>query len=192
MTIITIDGNIGAGKTTILTQLHKSHKFMIDLEPIESWQPYLKNIYENDSGYFKFQIKVWNDRAWIQDKTDNIILMERSPTFTKNTFVKHLYSSKKLTDEEYDILNNLYNKTDNLWTPDKYIYIRVSPETSFQRIQQRARESEEYISFHYINKLHEYHEKTYQYLKNQGYDVIMIDGEKSTIDIIDEIKRIIE
>eukprot|EP00960_Hanusia_phi_P061848 764955-Hanusia_phi.AAC.6 len=165
---------------------------MIDLEPVDSWQPYLKKMYETDSGYFEFQVRVWNDRAWIQDKTDNIIFMERSPYFTKNTFVKQLYVSKKFTDEQYEMLNSLYNKTDNLWMPDKFIYLKVSPETSFQRIQQRLREGEDRISFNYIQRLHEHHEKTYTYLKNQGYDVVVIDGEKTINEIVDEIKKIVE
>lgn len=192
MTIITIDGNIGAGKTTVLTALHKNYKYFIDLEPLDAWQPHLKKMYETDSGYFEFQVRVWNDRAWIQDKTDNIIFMERSPYFTKNTFVKHLYATKRFTDEQYEMLNNLYSKTDSLWLPDKFIYLRVSPETSFQRIQQRARESEDNISFNYIQKLHEYHEKTYAYLKNQGYDIVVVDGEKSTNEIAEDIRAIVE
>lgn len=192
MTIVTIDGNIGAGKTTILTHLHKNHKFLIDLEPVEAWQPHLKKMYETNSGYFEFQVRVWNDRAWIQDKTDHVILMERSPYFTKNTFVKHLYSIKKFTDEQNEMLNSLYSKTDNLWMPDKFIYIRVSPETSFQRIQQRARDGEEHISFNYIQKLHEYHERTYTYLRNQGYDIVLIDGERSVQEIAEDIKRVVE
>ena len=44
MTIITIDGNIGSGKTSVLNYLHKYNKLSIDLEPIESWQQYLKKI----------------------------------------------------------------------------------------------------------------------------------------------------
>jgi deoxyadenosine/deoxycytidine kinase len=69
--IYTIDANIGAGKTTILEKLHKEYKYLIDLEPVEQWKPYLKNMYENNTGYNDFQVKVWSDRAWIQKKNEN-------------------------------------------------------------------------------------------------------------------------
>ena len=52
MTIFTIDGNIGSGKTTILNHLHKYKNIQIDLEPIEKWKSFLDNIYLNKKGYF--------------------------------------------------------------------------------------------------------------------------------------------
>ena len=38
--------------------------------------------------------------------------------------------------------------------PDILIYLRVSPETSMQRIQERGRNAEEGISFEYMEKLY--------------------------------------
>ena len=38
MTIYTIDGNIGSGKTSILQYLHKYKNYQIDLEPVENWK----------------------------------------------------------------------------------------------------------------------------------------------------------
>ena len=45
MTIYTIDGNIGSGKSSVLNYLHKYKNIQIDLEPIEKWKPFLDNIY---------------------------------------------------------------------------------------------------------------------------------------------------
>ena len=88
MPIITIDGNIGSGKSTILNFLHKKYKLAIDLEPVEKWKVFLENIYNNKSNFFNFQLRVWLDRSWIQEKEDKIlILMERSPFFIKNTLL---------------------------------------------------------------------------------------------------------
>jgi len=115
MPIITIDGNIGCGKSTILNYLHKKYKLAIDLEPVEKWKVFLENIYNNKTNFFNFQLRVWLDRSWIQEKEDKIlILMERSPFFIKNTFISSSYKNKYINESEYNILMELYNKTDNL------------------------------------------------------------------------------
>ena len=88
MPIITIDGNIGSCKTSILNYFHKNYKTAIDIEPVDSWTEYLKNMYNSDNSTYNFQIKVWIDRCWIQEKSNVIVLMERSPYFIKNVFVE--------------------------------------------------------------------------------------------------------
>ena len=114
MFIITIDGNIGAGKTTILNYLHNNYNINIDLEPVDKWKPFLDNIYYNNKNYFNFQIRVWLDRSWIQEKNNNsVIIMERSPYFIRNTFNKYFYDKKLISNEENNIINEFYDKTDN-------------------------------------------------------------------------------
>ncbi len=125
MTIITIDGNIGSGKSTLLNYIHKDNKIAIDLEPVENWELHLKKLYENGvkSNSYNFQIKVWLDRCWVQEKSDNILmLMERSPYFIKNVFVESAKMENSITEEEYNTIHSLYKKTDNLWEPSGYIY----------------------------------------------------------------------
>ena len=56
MPIITIDGNIGAGKSSILHYLHKKYKIPIDLEPIENWKIYLDNFYNNKNDIFNLSL----------------------------------------------------------------------------------------------------------------------------------------
>ena len=48
MVIITIDGNIGCGKTGVLNYLHKNYKYAIDLEPVDNWQKHLNRIYNEE------------------------------------------------------------------------------------------------------------------------------------------------
>lgn len=181
MPIITIDGNIGCGKTTILNYLHKNHNISIDLEPVEQWKPYLENMYRNKEGTFNFQLRVWLDRAWIQEKEDKVlILMERSPDFIKNTFNKAAYTNNLINENEYNILTELFNKTDNVWKCNNYIYIRSDPKKCIERINNRNREGENEINLDYINILHEYHEETYKNAINNNLNIKMIDIEDKT------------
>ena len=106
MVIITIDGNIGCGKTGVLNYLHKNYKYPIDLEPVDNWHKYLVKIYNKEqqtenstlSNIFNFQVRIWLDRCWIQKKIDNnVIIVERSPNFIRNVFIKNAINDNKIT-----------------------------------------------------------------------------------------------
>ena len=194
MPIITIDGNIGSGKTSILQKLQMNYGQLVDLEPIEQWKPYLDNIYLNDTGHFSFQKKVWEDRALIQSRNNNIIFVERSAKFTRETFVE-VYKNK-FTNEEYLLLNHLYENSDAknnkmITEPILYIYISVSDDICINRIKERNRNNEIDINHELIKKLNIKHEECYNLLLNQGYQILKIDGTNSLEDICNEILRYI-
>ncbi len=193
MTIITIDGNIGSGKSSIMNYLHKSYKISIDLEPVESWNTYLANMYDTNSDTFKFQVRIWLDRCWIQEKTDKLIIMERSPYFIKNTFINVAHNLQMINDNEYEILMNLHKKTDMLWLCNKYIYLRSSPENCYKRLRKRNRLSEKNITEEYIKILHNSHEENVKNALNNNMNIIVIDvDDKSIPDIANEILEYIQ
>lgn len=194
MPIITIDGNIGSGKSTILNYLHKYHKIAIDLEPVESWNTYLSKLYEEKADIFKFQVRVWLDRCWVQEKLDKTtILMERSPYFIKNTFIEVAYNLGMLNDSEHTTIKDLYQKTDSLWCCNTYIYLRSTPEQCFRRIKKRNRLSEKNISLEYIQALHDKHEETYLKAVENKINIIVIDVDDKTVaDIANEILQYLQ
>lgn len=190
MTIITIDGNIGSGKSSVLNYLHKTYKIPIDLEPVENWNNFLVKLYEHKEDVFKFQVRIWLDRCWVQEKSDTIVLMERSPYFIKKTFIQTAYNLDMITEHEYNILLDLYKKTDSLWTSNTYIYLRSNPENCFKRLRKRNRQSEKNITEEYIKALHISHEECYQIALENKMNIIVIDvDDKSIPDIADEIIR---
>ena len=193
MTIITIDGNIGAGKTTILNYLNKYKGYQIDLEPIERWKLFLDNIYINKKDYFNFHIRVWLDRAWIQEKdSKSIIFMERSPYFIRNTFNLNDFNNNNINQEEFNVINEMYNKTDNIWKSNLHIYLRTSPEKCLNRIRERGRDNEMNITLKYLEEIHNLHEEAYKKGLKNNINVIMIDiNDKSIQEIIDEIVSIV-
>ena len=194
MTIYTIDGNIGSGKSSILNYLHKYKNIQIDLEPIDKWKSFLDNIYITKSGYFNFQIKVWLDRAWIQEKDNkSIIFMERSPYFIRNTFNKNDYINNNINEDEYNVINEMYDKTDTIWKSNLYIYLRSSPLKCLERIKYRNRSNEINITLDYINNIHDLHEETYKYGLENNLNIIVIDVNNKTIhEIADEILSFIK
>jgi len=188
MPIITIDGNIGCCKTSILNYFHKNYKTAIDIEPIESWTEYLKSMYDSDNSTYNFQIKVWIDRCWIQEKSNVIVLMERSPYFIRNVFVEKALEDKTISKDEYDNINKLHDTTDDLWQPNAFIYLRSNPENCFARIKKRNRESEKNIKLEYVERIHELHEANYKRADENNKNIIVIEAENKTIpDICSEI-----
>jgi deoxyadenosine/deoxycytidine kinase len=188
MPIITIDGNIGCCKTSILNYFHKNYKTAIDIEPIESWTEYLKSMYDSDNSTYNFQIKVWIDRCWIQEKSNIIVLMERSPYFIKNVFVEKAFEDKTINENEYNNIHKLHKTTDELWQPNAYIYLRSDPEMCYNRIKKRGRESEKNIKLEYIKRIHQLHEEKYINAIKNNKNIIVIEVEnKSITDICSEI-----
>jgi deoxyadenosine/deoxycytidine kinase len=188
MPIITIDGNIGSYKTSILNYFHKNYKLAIDLEPVDNWTEYLANLYNTPNSSYDFQIKVWIDRCWIQEKTNMTILMERSPYFIKNVFVRKAYEDKTINEAEYENIIRLHKTTDDLWKPNGYIYLRSEPEKCLQRINKRGRYAEKNIKLEYIQNLHELHEQNYKLALDNNTNIIVIDVENKGIsEICNEI-----
>ena len=192
MPVITIDGNIGSGKSTILENLQKNHNQIVSFEPIQEWEPYLENMYKNNIGHFDFQLKVYLDRAFIQAKSNSILYMERSPKFTYETFIK-VYKDN-LTQQDNSILEYLYENVDhkynkNVVEPVIYIYLQSSPTICYNRIKQRDRESEKTIDFNLIQLLHSKHEECYDNISTkEGLPTFKINvDDKTPPDIADLI-----
>jgi deoxyadenosine/deoxycytidine kinase len=193
MPIITVDGNIGSGKSSILNYLHKYHKISIDLEPVESWNSYLSKQYDDKQDIFKFQVRIWLDRCWVQEKSNKtVILMERSPLFIKETFIETALMLEHINQTEYNMLMDLHKKTDSLWYSNTYIYLRSSPENCMKRIKKRNRACEKSITMEYVQLLHDKHEETYRSAVDAKMNIIYVEVDnKSIADIANEILQLI-
>jgi len=181
MLITTIDANIGAGKTTILKWLNQNYNVPIDLEPIELWEPHLKELYKNKSNVFPFQVRVWLDRCFPKEN-DSILFMERSPYFQEDVFLNIAIKEQTMTEEEINILQKLYNKIN--WQPYLYIYLKSDPFECSKRINKRGRNSETNIPFSYLQQLHELHEDCYLKAIKNGRPVLCINVEGKTPEMI--------
>ena len=189
--IISIEGNIGVGKSTftnILQNIFRESKIVE--EPVDMWLNTITKSGENILGLFYKDIPRWGytfqNLAYvtrmmkIQDaiKTNkSIIFLDRSLGTDKNVFEKMLYDDKLITDIEHNMYNlwcDFYTKYVNNMNSWKYIYLRCTPNTSYERIKKRGREEEKNITLEYLEKLHKYHE---EWLMNTN-DVLIIDCDK--------------
>lgn len=207
--IISIEGNIGVGKSTFTNILKNIFvESIIVEEPVDMWLNTCTKSGENILGLFYKDIPRWGytfqNIAYvtrmmkIQDaikSNKKTIFLDRSLGTDKNVFEKMLYDDKLISDIENNMYNlwcDFYKNYVNDMSSWKYIYLRCSPNTSYERIKKRGREEEKNITLEYLEKLHKYHE---EWLMNTN-DVLIIDCDKDfennldyQIEIINKIKQ---
>ena len=189
--IVSIDGNIGAGKSSILAYINKKYDIVIDSEPIDVWQPFLNDLYGNKPcASFNMQIRVWLDRCLTNPSSNKTTITERSPLFQRKIFIEANKKNGGISDIQYKMLQEMYDRTDAMWRPSKYVYLRSNPESCLKRIAHRARTSEEAIPYDYLKNLHDLHEECYETASTQ-INVIEVEG-KTIEEIGEELWSIIK
>jgi deoxyadenosine/deoxycytidine kinase len=180
--IVSIEGNIGCGKTTLIDNLEiylqKSNinNIRVLREPIHIWtdlidsndkESILTKFYKDKQKFaFSFQVLVLKTILegiiqCIEKFPDcELIICERSNLSSRFVFTKMLYDDAFMNEIEYKIYESLFDNWVNssIFTPQKLIFLNVSTETSISRIIKRNRTSEYSISEDYINSCRIYHQ----------------------------------
>src|SRR6056300_1460897 len=107
--ILSIDGNIGSGKSTLYEELKSYYKGNEDIrfvpEPVDDWKsimdkngvPILTNLYKDTNKYaFRFQMMAYISRLrllrkQVKENKYKIIISERCVQTDKNVFAQMLY-----------------------------------------------------------------------------------------------------
>lgn len=190
MNIITICGNIGSGKSTVMNMLRKSqnehqmfktplckNNFSFIDEPIDKWGDWLKRFYQDPTKHsLGFQLKILNtyNGMFVESSTKDVMVTERSPYESIFIFSELLKTNNTLSKEEYDVLLETYDYIG--WTPNVFIYINTSPEECIRRINVRSRKCESKIDEQYVYDLHAQYEHIMNTTKNR---VFTINGDRS-------------
>ena len=190
--IISIEGNIGSGKTTFISELMNSEKMKKNSticflkEPVHIWES-IKNtnnetmiecFYKEQEKYaFPFQVMAYVSRiALIKQAISNgykYIFTERCIYTDKNVFLKMLYESsnkvEKMNNDIYNMLFETFTQEYNIY----HIYIQTNPEVALQRVIKRNRTGEHNISLEYLTMCDNYHNN---WLVNNKKNIITFDG----------------
>ncbi len=192
--IISIEGNVGSGKSTLIDALRKEFANHRDVgflpEPVDEWleicdsngTSILEKYYSNQSKYaFSFQMMAYITRLSRLRKELNkgyrVIITERCVYTDKMVFAKMLYDDNKIEEVEYQIYNRWFNEFIEDLPEINYIYVKTSPEVAKERITTRGRKGEENIQVEYLMKCHECHEKWFM---KQNSNLVVIDGNNNT------------
>lgn len=207
--IISIEGNIGSGKSTfikILKERLKDDQFVFIPEPVDEWlkivdldgKNILSKFYDDKEKYsFPFQVLAFTSklkliREALHDNPDKIIITERSVHTDKQVFSKMLHDDKKINDISYQIYLAMFDEfLDKINDIDKIIFVNTDHKICHQRVNKRNRIGEK-IELEYLEKCDHYHKN---WLLNLN-DVLILDGNnefQNNDDIINEwISRIFD
>lgn len=159
MVLISIEGLMGAGKSTVLAAL-KERGFKVIHEPVEKWT-FLQKFYDDPKKYsLALQTQILLTFAEQEIPEGDIVFVERSPAVSRYVFANMLRSEGLLTDEAMNVYSDLYTKLDP-WKPDGYIYLDTPVDVCLER--QKSRGDSYKITQQYMTDLDKYYNIFFKY-----------------------------
>ena len=180
---IAIEGNIGAGKSTLATLLAQHYDARLILESFAD-NNFLPKFYQDAERYaFPLELSFLADRykqlkqlLLNQDLFNQKIVSDY--IFTKSK----LFGRVNLKEEEYDLFQKLFDIVDmHLPPPDLLIYLHAPIPSLQNNIKKRGRSYEQNISSEYLHNVQEVYN---QYLKREIHKTLTID--MTNVDFIDK------
>ena len=172
---ITIEGNIGAGKTTLAHLLSKHFNARLILEEFAE-NPFLPKFYENKQQYaFPLELFFMAERYKQLKELLQTKDMFQKITISDYLFTKCLLFAKiNLPDEEFLLYQKLFDIINpQLTFPDLLIYLHAPVTKLKENIKKRNRPYEQSIGTDYLFSL----QQTYtQYIKQHNIKTLFIDA----------------
>ncbi len=172
--LITVEGNIGAGKTTLAKLLAAYFNAHLILEQFEN-NPFLPKFYEQPEQY-AFQLELSFLAARYQQLKKQMTNRDifRNGIIADYLFIKSkLFARVNLPPDEYELYESLFEIIyPNLPQPEVLIYLHAPIGKLKANIAKRNRSYEQTIESDYLEKIQGAYES---YLKSQECITLMID-----------------
>lgn len=172
--LITIEGNIGAGKTTLSTLLAKKLNARLVLEEFSD-NPFLPKFYADPDRYgFPLELFFMAERFKQLNELLKPDLFQQT-TISDYLFVKCLLFAKvTLTEQEYQLYKRLFDIIhQQLIHPDMLVYLQAPVEKLQQNIHKRNRSYEQQIPDNYLQSI----QQSYlSYIQQRKGVTLMVDA----------------
>lgn len=172
---VTIEGNIGAGKTTLSHLLSKHYNARLILEEFAD-NPFLPKFYENP-GQYAFPLELFFMAERYKQLKE---LLQTKDIFQQITISDYLFTKcllfakANLPDEEFRLYQKLFEIINpQIVQPELLIYLHAPVNKLQENIKKRNREYEQNIPNDYLFNLQE----TYtQYIKQHNIKTLFVDA----------------
>ena len=163
---IVIEGNIGAGKTSLSKKIANDYNSKLILEQFAD-NPFLPKFYKDQERY-SFQLEL----SFLADRFQQLKNELRDRDLFKPFAISDYYFTKSLifakntlSDDEYKLYRKIFNIIyTSLPKPDLYVYLYLRTDNLIKNIKRRGREYEQEIKPEYLDNI----QKAYfEYFKQQ-------------------------
>jgi len=192
--LITIEGNIGSGKSTMINRIREQYpQYKIVDEPVGQWmnmkdnegKSLLQLFYEDKNRWsYTFQNAAFITRylaayeAMAKETEPTIFISERGILTDRYVFATMLKNDGFLNTIEWELYTKWFDHFKNLVSVQGIIYITTISDVCKDRIILRNRQGEESIPLDYLKELDEYHEK---WIQNTDLPVLRITSDSQEI-----------
>jgi len=192
---IAIEGNIGAGKTSLANKISHDFNAKLILERFAD-NPFLPKFYEDAPRYaFTLEMSFLADRyQQISDDLSQLDLFKDFIVSDYDVFKSLIFSKITLQEDEFKLYRKLfYLMYKDIAKPDLYVYLYQNTQRLQENIKKRGRDYEQNIADEYLEKINAGY---LEFLKSQtDFNVKIIDisdkdfiaKRKDYLDILDAI-----
>jgi 2-amino-4-hydroxy-6-hydroxymethyldihydropteridine diphosphokinase len=176
---IAIEGNIGAGKTSLATKISNDFNAKLILERFAD-NPFLPKFYEDANRYaFTLEMSFLADRyQQISDDLSQLDLFKDFIVSDYDMFKSMIFSKITLNDDEFSLYRKLfYLMYKDIAKPELYVYLYQNTARLQENIKKRGRDYEQNIADDYLEKI------------NTGYLDFLKTQTDFNVKIIDVSKR---
>lgn len=172
---IAIEGNIGAGKTTLANKLAEDFNAKMVLERFAD-NPFLPKFYEDNDRYaFPLEMSFLADRY--QQLSDDLAQYDLFKNFIVSDyyiFKSLIFAQVTLQKEEYFLYRKMFDiMYKEIPKPDLYIYLYQNTPQLLENIKKRGRTYEQNIAPEYLDKIHKGYSTFIQ--TEKGLNTLIID-----------------
>ncbi len=173
---VVIEGNIGAGKTTLATRIAEQFNARLILERFSD-NPFLPKFYSDPDKYsFPLELSFLADRY--RQLKEELVSPDLFKSFTVADyyFMKSLvFAAATLEGDEYNLYRQIfYIIYGSLPRPDLYVYLHLAPERLLKNIARRGRTYESSITAKYLKNVQDNYFAFFRQNEDNTYLIIDI------------------
>ena len=194
---IAFEGNIGAGKTTLVTKIAEDFNAKTVLERFAD-NPFLPKFYEDQNRYaFPLEMSFLADRyKQLSDDLAQFDLFKDFIVADYHIFKSLIFAKVTLQEDEFRLYKTMFDIVyREMPKPDLYVYLYQNTERLLENIKKRGRGYEQNIPADYLDKINGGY---LDYIKSQtNLNVLIIDvsdkdfvkNQEDYVYVLDEIQR---
>ncbi len=172
---IAIEGNIGAGKTTLAARIAEDFNAKLVLERFAD-NPFLPKFYKDQNRYaFPLEMSFLADRyQQLSDDLSQFDLFKDFVVADYHIFKSLIFAKVTLQEDEFRLYKTLFDIIyKEMPKPDLYVYLYQNTERLLKNIKKRGRNYEQEIPAEYLEKINQGY---LDYIKSQtNLNVLVID-----------------